>query len=244
VEPHPDLPWQPFAQQPLAPADELLAGKTGALEGRVSLGHERRDGDRDARAPRRRRPGIVERRRRQGGDGRHVVVGLTGQTDHEVQLQAAVAGPKDAPHGRREVLLVDPLVDGVAQRLGAGFGGQRDRATLLVAEARQYDRRRVDPQRGQRHAHVREPFADAGDGLAHAAVVARRQRDQRDLVAARGSQGARGGLDDHGDRSLAHRAVPHAGLAEPAAGGAAAHDLDHRPVVDSFDERHQRLGDR
>ena len=40
-------------------------------------------------------------------------------------------------------------------------------------------------------------------------------------------------------RALADRAGDHPGLAEPAAAGAAAEDLDVQPVVDDLGQRHE-----
>ena len=101
-------------------------------------------------------------------------------------------------------------------------------------------RRRVDAQRRQRDAQAGAQLADARERLRHRAVVARAEREQRDLVAAGLVEQPVGGLDHQVDRPLAHRPVPHAGLAEAAAGGAAAHDLDDHAVVDGLEHGHDR----
>jgi hypothetical protein len=57
-------------------------------------------------------------------------------------------------------------------------------------------------------------------------MVGARQREEADLVESRCGQSLFDHLTDTGDGSLANRAGDHAGLAETAAPGAAAEDLD------------------
>ena len=109
-----------------------------------------------------------------------------------------------------------------------------------AAKLARLSRRRVDAQRRQRDAQARAQLADARERLGDAAVVARAQREQRDLVAAGLVEQPVGGRDDQVDRPLPDRPVPHAGLAEAAAGGAAAHDLDDDAVVHGLEHRHDR----
>ena len=178
------------------------------------------------------------------GDAEHVLVGLAGQADHEVQLEPGEPALERGPHGLVELRLVHALVDRVAQRLGARLGRERQRAALVGGEPGEALRRRVDAQRRQRHAQAGAQLADARERLRDAAVVARAQREQRDLVAAGLVEQPVGGLDHEVDRPLPHRPVPHARLAEAAAGGAAAHDLDDDAVVDRLEHRDDRAAAR
>ena len=121
-----------------------------------------------------------------------------------------------------------------------GLRRERQRAALVGGEAGQALGRRVDAQRRQRHAQAGAQPADARERLRDAAVVARAEREQRDLVAAGLVEQTVGGLDDQVHRPLPDRPVPHARLAEAAAGGAAAHDLDDDAVVDRLEHRDDR----
>ena len=80
-------------------------------------------------------------------------------------------------------------------------------------------------------------FDEVGDEAVDAGEVGARQRRERDLVVA----GAAQAVAHHRAHlllgSLAHRARDHPGLAEAAAAGAAAEDLDVEPVVHDLDER-------
>ena len=78
--------------------------------------------------------------------------------------------------------------------------------------------------------------------LADAAVVGGAERQEANLLEARVSHNRVDRRQHLGQRALAHRAEDHAGLAEAAAAGAAALDLDRRPVVDDVDERHDEIG--
>ena len=109
-------------------------------------------------------------------------------------------------------------------------------ARLSAAESMRSDG--SDTRRPGRSSRMR------GERLGDAAVVARAQGEERDLVAARLVEQAVGGGDHQVDRPLPHGPVPHARLAEAAAGGAAAHDLDDDAVVDGLEHRDHRPQDR
>jgi hypothetical protein len=134
VQREPHVPRHGGAQQPLAPAQRRLAGERLELERGVRLRHV--GGDRDGEAgpaardllrPARGRP----RHRR---DPLHVVVGLAGQPDHEVQLQPREAAREHGAHRLVELRLVDALVDALTQGLRAGLGRKRHRPALLRGE--------------------------------------------------------------------------------------------------------------
>ena len=67
------------------------------------------------------------------GNAEHVLVRLSREAQHEVELDRAVAAGKGAAAGGQQVLLGEILVDGVAQALRAGLGrkGQAGLSSLL-----------------------------------------------------------------------------------------------------------------
>ena len=71
-------------------------------------------------------------------------------------------------------------------------------------------------------------------------MVGAGQRQQPDLLEPGRRETVRDHLADAGDAALPHRASDHAGLAEPAAAGAAAEDLDAHPLVHRLGQRHER----
>ena len=73
-------------------------------------------------------------------------------------------------------------------------------------------------------------------------MVGAGQRQQADLLEAGLADAVLDHVADGLDRALADRAGDHAGLAEAAAAGAAAEDLDGEPLVHGLGQRHQRLG--
>ena len=76
--------------------------------------------------------------------------------------------------------------------------------------------------------------------LADLGVVGAGQRQQPDLLVAGRLEALLDHRADAGDRPLADRAGDHPGLAEAAAAGAAAEDLDAHPLVHALGERHDR----
>ena len=122
----------------LAAAQRCPAGERLQLERRVRLGHVGRDRHREAR-PARGRSALASRvgRGRHAGDAQHVFVGLAGQADHEVQLEAGEPALERGPHGLVELRLVHALVDGVAQRLACRPRAPASGAALVGGEARQ-----------------------------------------------------------------------------------------------------------
>ena len=130
-------------------------------------------------------------------------------------------------------------------RSRAALGGERQPGAAAVAGelVGQRDVERVDPGRRQRQRDVGALVAvgQALGDLADLGVVGARQRQQADLLEAGLADAVLDHVADGRDRALAHRAGDHAGLAEAAAAGAAAEDLDGEPLVHGLGERHQRL---
>ncbi len=177
-------------------------------------------------------------------DADDVLVLLGGQADHEVELHAVPAAPEHPLGALGHVRLGDVLVDHVAHALGPGLGreGEAGDAHLrhlveeLLAQA-------VGAQRRHRQRHLL--VAQLARHLAHqrrdAGVVGGRQAGQRGLVVAGLVDAVDDALDDRLGRALAHRAVDHPGLAEAAALGAAARDLDAGAIEHRLGVRHRRV---
>ena len=131
------------------------------------------------------------------------------------------------------------------RRSRAAFGGERQAGTASVARelVGQVDVEGVDAGARQRQAGVRALVAvgQALGDLGDLGVVGAREAEQADLLVAGRGQTALDHLPDAGERALTHRAGDHPGLAETAASGAAAEDLDAHPLVDGLGERDQRL---
>src|ERR1019366_10133091 len=77
--------------------------------------------------------------------------------------------------------------------------------------------------------------------LVDLAVVGAGQREQPDLVEPAGGQSPLDHVADRGDAALTDRPGDHAGLAEPAAPGAATEDLHTEPLVHRLGHRHDGL---
>ena len=174
-----------------------------------------------------------------------VLVGLGRQAAHEVQLHLAPAVAVRGGDGADQVLFRDHLVDDLAHALGAALGGERQARAAAVAGqlVGQVDVEGVDAGRGQGEADlvllvaVGQTLGDVAD----LAVVRGGEGQQADLLEAGRLQALLDHLADAGDGTLPHRAGDHARLAEAAAAGAAAEDLDRHPLVDGLGQRHQRL---
>src|ERR1035437_5181279 len=63
------------------------------------------------------------------GDLEHVIIGLGGQTAHEVELHLTPAGRVGRGDGVDQVVLADHLVDDLADALGATLGSERQAGT-------------------------------------------------------------------------------------------------------------------
>ena len=239
-------------EQQLLPALHVLVIELRApLEGRVRLGDEDgdRDGDGEAAAPRLGHDLAAEFEHVVGEVryGHHVVIGLSGQTHHEVELHAVPSLEVGGAGGAVEVLLGHVLVDDVAHALASGFGREGQTALLLARHLeRHVDAEGVEALGGDAHrdARVLQAAVEATQDGATAGVVGGGERGQADLVVTRGGEPARDGGDDLVGRTLAHRAVRDARLAEPAAARAAAEHLHGEAVVHELGERHHGLGER
>ena len=211
----------------------------------MRLGHEAadRDGAADVLLPAG-LPAGLDHLDGEVGDLQHVLVGLGGQPAHEVELHLAPAVGVRRRHRADEVLLGHRLVDHPADALAAALGGEGQAAAPSVAGqlVGQRDVEGVD-------AGARQAQADLGvlvavgellGQLADLGVVGAGQAEEADLLVAGRLEPLVDHRADAGDRPLPHRAGDHAGLAEAAAAGAAAEDLDAHPLVDALGQRHQR----
>ena len=108
----------------------------------------------------------------------------------------------------------------------------------------QVDGEGFDAQRGQGNGEVApgETLADRLDQLDDMRIVGGGQGEQADFFVAGIGQSLLDGLEDLVDRALAHRSADHAGMAETAAAGAAADDLDRHAVVDGIDVGDDEMG--
>ena len=226
------------AEDLLLPGDLGERVHRGPLKGRVRLGHVGGDAHRHlggAAAG----GALAHRHRARAGlhDAAHVVVGLGGQADHEVELHLPPAAGKDALGRLVELLLGDVLVHHVAHPRCARLrsegepGGAHllDLVEQLGLEAISAQRRDAerDALLGEPARHLLHERGDAGD-------IGGGERRERDLVLAAVLHRADHGLDDLLGIALAHRAVDHPRLAEATTLGAAAGDLDRQAIEDGL----------
>ena len=143
-----------------------------------------------------------------------------------------------------DVVLGHVLGDDVAHALGARLGRERQPTGAHAGDlAQQVLVQAVSAQRrhGQRHLLGRQLGHGRLHQRRHARVVGHRQRRQRRLVVAPLLHAAHQRVQN-GDRvALAHGAVDHARLAEPAPLGAATRHLDRHAVEDRLRVRQRRV---
>ena len=179
-------------------------------------------------------------------DAEQVFLGLGRLAEHEIQFHALPAESEQQPRRVDQLVFLILLLDHVAQPLGAGLGRQREAGFPHAADLLQDVRRERVHARGRqrdRHFQVREAVHHRPQQRIHAAIVPGAQAQQRDFfVPALPDQ-----LFDlflEGARvAFAQRPVDVAGLAEPAAAHAAAHDLDGHPVMHDVDVGHDLGGE-
>ena len=103
-------------QQGHPPLILLLGDLRLPLKGRMGLGNEPRCGDGDADAPvfiAGTLPPCMHDTGRHIGNAQHVLVGLRGQAQHEVQLHSVVAPGKSRAAGLKQILLGDIFIDDI-----------------------------------------------------------------------------------------------------------------------------------
>ena len=232
------------------PQQRLLAGDLfhrvlGApLEGGVRLRHMTGNGHRDAHAALGEAVPDAARLPPHVGDAQHIVVLLGRETDHEVQLRPVPAAREHPPAGLVDVLFADILVHDIAHPLRAGFGGEGEAGGLHLRDVVEHflgEAVRAQAGDAERDAPGNEFRHDFAHQRRHAGVVGGGERSERRFVVAALLHRGHHGADDLLRLPLAHRAVDHPRLAEPAALGAAAGDLDGRTVEDRFGDGHRRV---
>ena len=229
------LPQEPHPPLVLLPADLGLP-----LEGGEGLGHEPGGGHGQAQAPvfvGGVLPPGVDGVAGDLGDAQHVLVGLRGQAQHEVELHGVPAAGEGGPQALGERLLGDIFVDGVPQPLGAGLGGEGEpRLPALLQPLHQLHGEVVRPQGGEGEVHV-VLLAEGGQIVAQPhqlGVVAGGQGAEGHLLVAGVADGLPAVPGQHLPAPAAHRAVDVPRLAEPAAPDAPTEHLQGNPVVDDL----------
>ena len=209
------------------------------LEGGVGLGREVADREIQLQAA---QIGAIALQIAAGfGDAQHVRIGLTGQADHEIELDLAVAVLHRRANAAQQLPIGKPLVDDVAQALAAGLrrkgeaglaGAAKDVGDVLV-EA-------VHPLAGQgeRHVLIGKPIAQFHPHRRQGQVIGAAEREQGKVAVAGALHAGFDRLDHRLRLHIPGRAREHARLAEAAAAGAAAADLHREPVVHGFDMGH------
>ena len=229
-------------EQGLAPAK---FGRADAvpLEGGVGLGREIADREIQLQTA---QIGAIALQIAAGfGNAEHVGVGLTGQADHEIELDFAVAVLHRRANAAQQLPIGEPLVNDVAQALAAGLrrkgeaglaGAAEDVGDVLV-EA-------IHPLAGQGEGHVLvgEAIAQLHPDRRQGQVVGAAERKQGKVAVAGALHAGFDRLDHRLRLHIPGRASEHARLAEAAAAGAAAADLHGEPVVHRLDMGHQAHG--
>ena len=213
------------------------------LEGGVGLGREIADREIQLQAA---QIGAIALQIAAGfGNAEHVGVGLTGQADHEIELDLAVAVLHRRANAAQQLRVGEPLVNDVAQALAAGLrrkgeaglaGAAKDMGDVLV-EA-------IHPLagQGQRHVLIGKPIAQLHPHRWQGQVVGAAQRQQGKVAVAGALHAGFDRLDHRLRLHIPGRAGEHARLAEAAAAGAAAANLHREPVVHRLDMGHQAHG--
>ena len=180
----------------------------------------------------------------QVGNTVQILKGFRGQAHHKVQLYAAPAALEGVGNLLHQVGLGHALVDHVPQALGARLGGKGEGGfAYLLGFLQRFLQHAVDAKRRQADGHplVGQALHQFADQLRQTGIVAAGQAGQADFLISRGTLQLFGKLHQALQAALAHRAVQHARLAEAAATGAAAHDLQHDAVVNDLRIGHGNL---
>ena len=239
-----------LAQQLHAALVLLLGDLRLPLKRRVRLGHEPRGRDRDAHAAvlvaRALAPGVHDVGR-DLGNAEHILVRLGRKSQHEVELDRAVAAGKGAAAGGQQVLLGEILVDGVAQALRAGLGrkGQAGLSSLLQSLHERHGEV-VGAQARQRQADMLLgcPLVQIIQQLFQLSVVRGGQAGKAQLlIAGVGAQLLRRPVQK-ARVTLTHGAVQKARLTEAAAAHAAAQHLDTGAILNGTHHGHHEIRGR
>ena len=110
---------QGFAQQ-LLTAHEFSRADAVPLERGVGLGREVADGQVEFQPSQ--VPALLLQRPAGLGDAQNVGIRFTGQADHEIELDLAVAALHGGTNAPQQLCIRQPLIHDVPQTLGAGLG--------------------------------------------------------------------------------------------------------------------------
>ena len=227
--------------QHLHPALVFLPGNLGLpLEGGVGLGDKVRGGNRDTDATLLVGGGLTPGVHHPGGhvgDAQHVLVGLRGQAQHEIQLHGAVTAGKGGVAALEQVVQGHIFINDITQTLGARLGGEGEAGFAALGQAlHQRHGEVVRPQAGQGEIHMPllAEVLQAVTQLRQGRVVAGGQGREGDLLVAGIVAGLQAVLGAQVTATVADGAVDVPRLAEAAAPDAAPEQLQHHPVLDDL----------
>ena len=230
---------KPLAQDPLA-SHEFLGGHAVPLEGGVGFRGE--IADRQVELEAADIAHLETQPLHRVGDAVHIVIGLTRQADHEIELDLSPAITHRRLDALAELLIRQTLVDDVAQALGARFRRKGESAlTGAAQDVGDVVVKAIDALTRQRQADVvllqaiAELHPDGGQGE----VVTAAQGQQREIAVTGLNHPGLHGLDHLIGIDVPRRSGQHPRLAEAAPTGAAAADLHREAVMHRLHMGHQ-----
>jgi len=229
--------------QQLLASDEFRRRHAVPLKRRVRLRREIADGDVEAQAPQ--IPATLLQHPAGLGNAEHIGIRLPRKTDHEIELDLAIAVLHRRSDPLQQVVIGQPLVDDVAQALRACF--RREGQPRLAGATKNVGNvliKAIHPLAGQlqRDIAVREPVAQLNANGRQCQVITAAERQQREIAVAGLAHAGLNGLNHRLRLHIAGRARQHSRLTEPAATGAAATNLHRESVMHRLHMRHQTHG--
>ena len=181
----------------------------------------------------------------QVGDAQHVLVGLGGQTQHEVELHTAPTTGKGGAAGVQQIFFGDVLVDGVTEPLGTCLGseGQTTLAATSLKLFHEFHGEVVGTEGRQGDAYVVgsavvQQTVTQGEQVG---IVAGGERHKSHLLIAGGLAGIDALLHQQLLATVTDGTIDKTGLTEAAATDTAAEELQHDTVVGDLGGRDDGL---